>query len=286
MTSLAWVPVVILAALVLARHVVEKPFRLADVDCGVFLVSVSWRVAAARHVREVLATGPWPVEFVTCESFCVEEPCAEQKDRERSVACAHQTAYRRGIAKGHSCVFVVEDDAQLVPNFWAALSDRLEPMLRSGAGLLWLDFMAMSVADFGLRWERGRHWRDSEGLSVARQFDSDVALWPAGCVWGAGGYIMSKKGLETALFDEQNHFVSEEPVCRVAKQFGGYLSSPPLVWQCSKSRHVRDSVQSPLKHLMDQRARLLMLEQFRLMLEKKNVAPVSLPEWILEDCVA
>lgn len=96
-------------ALVLAmvRSSEEHHLRLSDLDCAVFVISSPWRTNGFRHVREVLGSGPWPVNGVQCDK-CGGSICKTQSEAEQSVACAHNKAYV--AASDRPCVLVSDDE--------------------------------------------------------------------------------------------------------------------------------------------------------------------------------
>lgn len=123
--------------------------------------------------------------------------------------------------------------------------------------------------------------------AIARRFSKPNGLFRS-CVWGAGGYmIFGKDAIAAAASFRSASAVSEQAICHTAKVFAGFLSSPPLVWQCSNGRLVTDSVQmaSIEKVLTDRRVRSLLTSQFRALVDRGKVANISLPSWILEECV-
>ncbi len=155
--------------------------------------------------------------------------------------------------------------------------------------VLWLDFMVLNVSDFGRIWMQGTHLRNDLGQSLGRRFSRQgTNELHSSCVWGAAGYvIVGKAALRRAHeYWSNKHFVSETVICDVAQAFAGFMSSPPLIWQCNEGRLVSDSVQTLIeKSLMDRRARSLMKERFQELVESGMIDQVEIPDWVLRDCV-
>lgn len=255
-------------------------------NCSVFVVSVAWREQHFRHVRELLSTGPisWAkIERVSCP-VCGGVKCESQVDAERSVTCAHAKAYRRALENDAPCAFIVEDDVQLAPNFWAELRLRWVHVFEARkAGVLWLEYLAFQSDAFSRLWSEGEHVRlSANGAGIAKKF-SPSPLWPMGHVWGAAAYIMSRQALNDALAFVENaadsHIVSEQAIRAAAEKNGGFLSTPPIAWQCSKARDLRDSVQDMRKHMMDQAARTEQKRKF------ERILSVKIADWLTEECV-
>jgi hypothetical protein len=285
------------AAAVVAWKATERSTSAAPPHAAavvkIVVVKSPWRETSFRHVRELAATNPWGWTTSAAEcDMCGGERCENKRMAEKSVSCAHRKAYRSALESGADVALVFEDDAQLVPQFWSHLESRLSLIaLNEGAGVVWLDHLVLPVANFSDAWSEGVHTRCSEGKTIARKFSrgDGSGLW-ADCVWGAGGYLISRKAMlfaeETAAGRKDEHFVSEDLLCAAAEKFGGYLSSPPLVYQCSNGRNGADSVQTLGKHLMDRRARSELMREFRDMVARGVIDDrVQLPDYLLEECV-
>jgi hypothetical protein len=257
----------------------------------IVIVRAPWREQSFRHTCEVAATNPWgwATSSAMCD-LCDQRPCEGKYMAEKSVSCAHHRAYCDALASGAEIALVFEDDAQLVPQFWVHLEPRLRLMVEKDVGVVWLDHLVLPVANFSSAWLEGTHATEN-GKSIARRYSSTVrsGLW-SDCVWGAGGYLISRRAMlfaeEMAKYKMDEHVVSEEFLCAAAEKFGGFLSSPPLVYQCSNGRNAADSVQTVAKQLMDRRARLELKREFKEMVDLGLVdSRVQIPDYVLEECV-
>ena len=227
------------------------------------------------HQNASFHGGPWPVMRAFCSDTSLEKVI--------NLMCAHYQAYSFLQQHGLEYALVVEDDAQIVPNFWEQLELRFR-VLNGTFGILWLEHLIHR------NYVSGSGFVTIDGVPVAREFDplSYEYLGHGDSHQGAycaAGYLLSRKGANVVLsfpFEKLSGLeraTSEQLTTLSAEKVGGFFSLPPLVWQCNrKGSRIQDSQHE----VDDKRRRMTMKKDWNTILEGRKSPPF--PSWLVEDC--
>lgn len=240
------------------------------------------------HIRDVLQTGPYPVTRVGCTPTSPELKTFQWKPHPKgpvhaAITCSHYLAVLEAHKMGSDFVMILEDDAQLVPSFWAEFEKRLA-LVGDAFGTMWL-------AHFAQREMLNPKTGPVLGGGVLKKFQCHN-LWSirggsflggrsneTNCfVYNAGGYVLSRKAIKTivkegpAVLDQR---LSEHMVQHPAFLHGGYFTIPPLVYHCN----MRASHTTPNKKGHNQKMNL----QDR-SLEYYRKLGLKIPTWMSHEC--